>query len=177
MKYWKLVLIFVFVVALVFGIIFFLLQKPANTPASQSNKTQSNPFADSIATASANLTESPATFSIDFYKWYMGNREADPNFPSTAQLTNSFPQWTTTNFILHYQSTAADLNIEEDPVLYAQDNPLQWGSGLTATILMQTNTTSSVQVLVGSGSLIHTYTVQLVKSNGQWLVDSISGTY
>ncbi len=164
------VLIVILFIALV---VYFLLPKPvpATTPLS------TNPFSDAVVTGTANNVTSPATFSVNFYKWYIANREANSNFPTTDQLTTEFSQWTTSNFILYYQSSIHNVNIDADPVLYAQDDPLQWGAGMTATILSQTDTTSSVQVVIGSGSLAHTYTVKLVKNNEQWLIDSISGTY
>ena len=165
------IIILVVIVAILIAIA--LLYHPAPAPSPLST----NPFADAVQTGAANSVASPAVFSTNFYKWYIGNREANPNFPSTAQLASAFTQWMTPAFILQYQSTVNDPNNDADPILYAQDDPLGWGSGMTATILTQTDTASSVKVLIGSGSLVHTYTLQLVKSNGQWLINSISGTY
>ena len=160
------------VVALVIFALFFY-----SAPAPTTSPLDTNPFADAVEVGTTNTAVSPATFSMNFYKWYIGNKAANLSFPFSDQLATSFSQWATPAYILQYQSERADVvNFDEDPVLYAQDDPRTWGSGLTASILSQTDTTSSVQVEVGSGSLVHTYTLQLVKTNGQWLINSIAGT-
>jgi ribosomal protein L21E len=177
MKYGKLLIVIacviVFLIIVLLGIGYFLSIKSAPSSAPFST----NPFADAVQTGTANQTDSPATFSVNFYKWYIGNRETDPSFPSTDQLASSFTQWMTPAFILKYQSEVGDVNIDADPILFAQDDPRGWGAGITGTVVSQTDTSSSVQVVIGSGSLAHTYTLQLIKSNGQWLIDSIGGTY
>jgi hypothetical protein len=174
MKYWKILLALVLVILIAIiaaGYFFFAKSAPVAAPFA------ANPFADDVETGTANQVTSPAAFSANFFKWYIGNRETDPSFPSTDQLSNLFTKWMTPAFILKYQSEVGDPNIDADPILFAQDDPRGWGSGITGTVLSQTDTTSSVQVVIGSGSLAHTYTLQLVKSNNQWLIDSISGTY
>ena len=170
---WILILV-IFILIIIIGVfisVLFLQPKHALVlPLS------TNPFADSALIGNSNLVVSPDTFAINFYKWYIGNREVNPSFPTSDQLTTSFTQWATSSFILQYQSTINDPGTDADPILYAQDDPRGWGSGITGTILSQTNTTSSVKVVIGSGT-IHTYIVQLIKNNGQWFVNSITGTY
>jgi hypothetical protein len=172
MKKW--IVIGVVIIFLLLGItVVFLLLRPASAPASPLN---TNPFADALDTGTANLTESPDTFSTDFYKWYIANKEKDSGFPSTNQLTTEFTQWATPQFILQYQSAKDDPDLDADPILFAQDDPRGWGPGMTGTIVSQTDTTSTVTVVIGTGS-IHTYTLQLNKDNGHWLINSISGSY
>jgi hypothetical protein len=171
---WLVIGLIVIVVALIIfaTVIFFFFRTPKPAPS----PFNSNPFSSAIDTGSANQTVSPATFALNFYKWYIGNKTTDINFPSTEQLSTLFPQWTTQSFILTYQSERSDLNFDEDPVLYAQDDPRGWGTGFTANVLSETATASSVQVVIGSGTMTHTYTVELVKQNNQWLINSISGS-
>jgi hypothetical protein len=173
-RHWLTALIIVVVVILLLFLAFAFTGKRQQAPQTNPNY---NPFSDSIATTDQNQVTSPATFSINFYKWYIGNVKANISFPSTTQLETEFPAWTTSNFILHYQSTESDPNTDADPILFAQDDPTQWGSNMSAKILTETDTSSAVQVVIGSGSLAHTYVVSLIKSNNQWLIDSISGTY
>jgi hypothetical protein len=175
-KRWLVVILISLAIIVIGFLIVALFFKPQSASISPTSlKTLSNnPFADAVNTGTTNTVASPATFSMNFYKWYVANIEENDTFPTTQQLTTLFPQWATSAFILQYQSEKHDINFDEDPVLYSQDIPDGWGFGLTATVLAQTATTSSVQVVIGSGSSAQTYTVQLVMSNGQWLVNSIS---
>ena len=171
-KRWLVIVVILLALIVIALIVFALFSHSQPVPASPLD--HSNPFADSVDTGSANTAVSPATFTVNFYKWYIGNYESSLVFPTAQQLTTSFPQWATTAFILRYQSERDDIDFGEDPVLYSQDVPDGWRSGLTAKILNQTATSSSVQFELGTGSLTQTYFIQLVKSNGQWFIDSIS---
>jgi len=166
------IILAVLIAILVIFLIFF--NKPAIAPVSSLKTLSNNPFADAVNTEAENTVTSPATFAMNFYKWYVANMEASVSFPTAQQLTTLFPQWTTSAFILQYQSEKHDINFDEDPVLYSQDIPDGWGSGLTATIQSQTATASTVQVVIGTGTSAQTYIVQLVMGNGQWLINSIS---
>jgi hypothetical protein len=171
---WLLIGIVVVVLIVIVVIVVALSNKPQQSAVIPPTV---NPFADAVDTGSANTVLSPADFSVNFYKWYIGNREADPSFPSADQLQNGFTQWMTPQFILEYQATVSDPDNDADPILYAQDDPRGWGSGISAAIQSQTDSASTVTVAIGSGSSVHNFTLQLVKSNGQWLISSISGTY
>ena len=156
------------------AIIIFVLFPHSQPVVPASPMDHSNPFASAIDTGAANTVVSPDTFTVNFYKWYIGNYQSQVGFPTTQQLATTFTQWATPAFILKYQSDRSNVDFGVDPVLYSQDLPDGWRLGLTAKILSQTPTSSSVQFQLGTGSLAQIYYVQLVKGNGQWLIDSIT---
>lgn len=137
-------------------------------PQTQTTNTVTLPVA-------AQALQSPAEFATDFYTWYISNREKGPSFPTPNNLTSVLGPWLTPQFIANWQTIIT--NTDADPVLWAQDNPATWGHGITASIVSQSNSASSVRVLIGSGKTTHTFTLQLVKSGNSWRIDSVAGTF
>ena len=175
MKSRSVIIIGVVLVVIIICIIVSVMLTVKPAPTATTSPLTTNPFADDAVVGNANLAVSPDAFAISFFKWYIGSREVTIDFPTQDQLVSVFTPWTTSSFILHYQETLNSPGNETDPILYAQDDPSDWGLGITATILSQTSDSSTVKVTVGTDG-IHIYTVQLVKGNGHWLINSISGT-
>ena len=117
--------------------------------------------------------KSPTSFALDFYSWYITSRTHSPDFPSDHYAAVLAP-WLSENFIFRWRDIVT--STEADPILWAQDSPSTWGTGLTATSLSESESDSLVRVAVGAGSSLHTFTVHLVKNLGSWKVDSVQGT-
>jgi flagellar basal body-associated protein FliL len=101
MKNRWIIVVGVLVVLLVVGFFAYVLfLQPKSATVSTPVSLTTNQFPEAVTTAPTKLTTTPDTFSINFYKWYIGNKEADINFPSATQLTTTFAQWTTASFIL-----------------------------------------------------------------------------
>ena len=166
----KRVLIAVIVIALFFIILGAVLWK-IFTPSKPAPAVNSVSFPTATETP-VPTGQAPDQFAAAFYTWYFVNYNNDyGNSSLMAVMEAHLPEWLTPTFAANFQEIA-DTN-DADPIFLGQDSP-PVDSKITANVLDQTLSESTVRVLFTSSLGSGGYLVHLLKVNGEWRIDSVA---
>lgn len=158
MKTWTIIATVLGIIIIIGVVLLFLIPKPAQVPTQPAG----NPFGQQ-AEDIGNTAASPANVTLNFYKWYLSH---DGSVEASA-----LSDWLTPAFVTGSQTIRTDEEL--DPFLLSQDVPSADAS-LSASLLNQSASDSTVRLVIQASDGGATYTVHLLNVSGQWRIDSIS---
>lgn len=158
------------IIILIGAVLFFVLRGTApGTPT-----TQPTTSGTSFGTPAPSVTVAPDTaesFSIKFYQWYLAGTENVPGFIFSNDYTQHIGDWLTADFAARLPAIGTQL--DQDPLFFSQDFQPDWLTTIHATPVSTDGATSTVQVLLGSGTLARSLVVTVVQVTGGWRIADV----